>query len=120
MAVHLNVKIRDIVTVVLYEEDSVEAWFSDGARISLSACGSALTRQEGAKSGALCDPPVTVHQFTRYAARECRERLGQLMRFRNYFAERPYVCDLLLQEREVKVHLAERVNLFIFYIIFLM
>ena len=103
MAAHLNVRIRDIVTVVLYEDDSVEAWFTDGARISLSACAATFTRQEGAKSGAVCGPPATVHQFTRYAARECRERLGQLIRFRNYFAERPYVCDLLLQETDVKV-----------------
>ena len=50
MAAVLNGQPGDVTTVLQYEDDSVEARYSDGARISLSACGAALARRESGKS----------------------------------------------------------------------
>lgn len=89
-----------------YEDDSLEAWFADGARILLTACGSAFTRQEDATNGGIVQPPRggTVHQFTAYAVQRWRERVRQLLVFRNYFAERPFLVQSLM-DTELQVRL---------------
>ena len=61
MAAVLNRQPGDVTTVLQYEDDSVEARYSDGARISLSAYGAALARRESGKSTSGAD----VHQLTR-------------------------------------------------------
>ena len=103
MAAHLNVETGDMAQVVQYADDSVEAWFTDGARMTLSACGAAFTRQEEpekTRQEGAPSPPSTMHQFTAYAVRGCRERVRQLVAFRNLFAERPFLCPSLLTEDE--------------------
>lgn len=105
MAAVLNLDTEGWARVALYEDDSLEAWFTDGAKISLTACGTAFTREETrANRDGACGhyqpgaPSTTVHQFTAYAARECRERVRQLLSFRNYFAERPFLPPFLLRQ----------------------
>ena len=73
-----------LAQVMQYEDDSLEAWFADGARILLTACGSAFTRQEDTTNGGLAHPPsgCGVHQFTAYAVQGWRERVRQLVIFR--------------------------------------
>ena len=116
MAAVLNVDMGSLAQVRLYEDDSLEAWFKDGTNISLTACATVFTRQEhlepagrhysGHHHG---EAPSTVHQFTAYAARGCRERVQQLLAFRNCFAERPFLPPSLLskeiQVRIVKLHM---------------
>ena len=104
MAVVLNEQLVDVATVVQYEDDSVEARYSDGARISLSACGAALARRESGKSAS----GAVSHQFTRFAARQCRDRVRELLRFRNYFAERPYVCSILLADQDAGAKVSKK------------
>ena len=98
MAAVLNLDMDCVSRLEQYEDDSVEAWFTDGTSICLTACGSAFTRQEKAKKGP--DPfgrlpshstSSTVHQFTAYASKECRERVCTLLAFRNLFAEQPFL-----------------------------
>lgn len=97
MAALLNVEMDGVAQVMQYEDDSVEAWFTDGARIVLTACAASFTRQDGPeKDGNLPRKASTFHQFTAYAVRECRDRVRQLVAFRNCFAERPFLSSSLL------------------------
>jgi hypothetical protein len=105
MAAVLNVDMSDLAQVKQYEDDSVEAWFKDGARISLTACATAFTRQDHVEPDDRHYPskaPSTAHQFTAYAVRGCRERVRQLLAFRNCFAERPFLPPSLLS-KEIQV-----------------
>lgn len=97
MAALLNVETEGLAQVLQYEDDSLEAWFTDGARILLTACASVFTRQEDKNDG-LVHPPTgaSVHQFTAYAVQGWRERVRQLVTFRNYFAERPFLAQSLI------------------------
>ena len=110
MAAVLNIDTECLARLEQYEDDSVEAWFTDGTKISMAACGGAFTRQAKPKTGP--DPfgrltsgeTSTLHQFTAYAARECRERVRALLAFRNLFAEQPFLpSSLLIKEIEVSV-----------------
>ena len=108
MAAFLNLDMDCVSRLEQYEDDSVEAWFTDGTRIRLTACGSAFTRQEKAKTGpdpfGRLPPPSTtstVHQFTAYASKECRERVCTLLAFRNLFAEQPFLPATLFS-KEIK------------------
>ena len=107
MAAVLNLDMECVSRLEMYEDDSVEAWFTDGTRICLTACGSAFTRQEKAKTGPdpfgrlSSAPTSTTVQFTAFASRESRERVCTLLAFRNRFAERPFLPDTLLG-KEIK------------------
>ncbi|CAI8011429.1 Uncharacterized protein C5orf34 homolog [Geodia barretti] len=87
MAAVLNLDMDCVSRLEQYEDDSVEAWFTDGTSICLTACGSAFTRQE---------------KFTAYASKECRERVCTLLAFRNLFAEQPFLPATLFTN-EIKV-----------------
>ena len=109
MAAVLNLDMGCVARLEQYEDDSVEAWFTDGTKICLTACGNAFTRQEKTKTGPdpfghlPHGPTATVHQFTAYASKECRERVYALLEFRNLFAEQPFLPATLLS-KEIKVN----------------
>lgn len=107
MAALLNVEIEGLAQVMQYEDDSVEAWYTDGARIVLKACAAAFTRQGHAENELLYPSSkagTVVHQFTAYAAQRWRDRVRQLVTFRNYFAERPFLARSLINtELQVRV-----------------
>ena len=120
MAAVLNLDTASWARVALYEDDSLEAWFADGSKISLTACATAFTREETkamrdrSTGHSQHDAPSSVHQFTAYAARGCRERVRQLLSFRNYFAERPFLPPFLFrQDILVRTHVHVYVHMYI-------
>lgn len=118
MAALLNVEMAGLAQVMQYEDDSLEAWFADGARILLTACGSAFTRQEDTTNGGLAHPPsgCSVHQFTAYAVQGWRKRVRQLVIFRNYFAERPFLAQSLIDTELQVGHEETLVGSYFFFI----
>ena len=100
MAAVLNKLSGGLGRIEQYEDDSLDAWFTDGTKISLTPCGSVFTRLEKANRDR--DVPQSVHQFTCYAGREWRDKVRRLLAFRNSFAERPFLpLSLLRQELQV-------------------
>ena len=102
MAAVLNKLSGGLGRIEQYEDDSLDAWFTDGTKISLTPCGSVFTRLE--KTNRDRDVPLqSVHRFTCYAGREWRDKVRQLLAFRNSFAERPFLpLSLLRQELQVE------------------
>ena len=106
MAAHLKVDIQDIAQALVYADDSVEAWLGDGSKILLSSCGSTFTRQERTtKNDVMLQEtettsrlPNTIRQFTAYVMPRYKEKVKQVVTFRNAFAERPFLCHSLLGE----------------------
>lgn len=88
----------ETLQILQYVDDSLEAWFKDGSHMALSACGAAFThrRTEAGACGRLT--PDRVHQYTQFVVSEFREKLAHLLKFRNCFAERPFLCQAVVDD----------------------
>ena len=91
MAADLNPKSPDILQVIQYTDDSLDAWFRDGSRMALSGCGAAFSHW-GRAQGRLGAESERIHQYTQYAISEYRDKVASLVKFRNQFAEQPFIC----------------------------
>ena len=85
----------ELQQAIQYVDDSVEGWFRDRSRVLMAGCGSAFTHW----SSVPCrDSHVggvrweKVHQFTQCTVSQYKRQVATLLKFRNQFAERPFVC----------------------------
>ena len=91
---------------IQYVDDSVEGWFRDGSRVVLSGCGSAFTHwssvpcHHGRVGGMRWEK---VHQFTQFTVSEYKSKVTTLLKFRNKFAERPFVCRATATPESIQV-----------------
>ena len=123
MAVDLNpphphsVASSGVLQILQYRDDSIDAWFKDGSRVALSGCATAFTHWRKVPSfqsqfqhefGKQCGRTVwdKVHQYTQFAVSEYREKIAALVRFRNWFAERPFLCKSVVDTESIKVSTA--------------
>ena len=108
-----NVASSGALQILQYGDDSIDAWFKDGSRVALSGCGTAFThwrkvpsptsqlhREFGSYGRAVWDK---VHQYTQFSVSEYREKIAALVRFRNSFAERPFLCKSVVAAESIKV-----------------
>lgn len=109
MAAVLNLKMDSVARLELYEDDSLEVWFTDATRISMTACGNSFSRDEKAQNQP--DPfghlhakkTFEVHQFTAYTTRDYRDKIRTLLTFRNTFAAQPFLPATLFTQQEILV-----------------
>ncbi|XP_052271990.1 uncharacterized protein C5orf34 homolog [Dreissena polymorpha] len=86
--------------MVLYSNDATEVRYSDGSRLHVLPCGSSFTHHcmqdahpvHGMKS---------VQQRCQYATSQFKDSLLAALDFRNRFAERPFLCQELLEQDHI-------------------
>ena len=78
----------------LFTDDSLEAVFEDGSKLELSSCGSVFLYLKGSSVSG------PVMQQTRFALSKYRAAIDELVKFRNTWAEKAFMCTI---QREVKV-----------------
>lgn len=83
-----------VLQMQLFSDDSSEAVFEDGSKLELSSCGSVFLYSKGVSASA----PIL--QQTRFALSKYRAAIGELIEFRNAWAEKAFICTVL---GEVKV-----------------
>lgn len=97
----------ELLQAVQYWDDSLDVWFKDASRLSLSGCGTAFTYWSPARApkyGRLeRERQQPVHQFTQYAISEYRQKVGVALTFRNRFAPRAYVTRTLTDGQALQV-----------------
>ena len=100
-----------VLQILQYGDDSIDAWFKDGCRVALSGCGTAFTHWRKVPSQFHHEFGnyghtvwEKVHQYTQFAVSEYREKIAALVRFRNWFAERPFLCKSVVDAESIKVY----------------
>ena len=97
-----------MIQILQYWDDSVDAWYRDGSRVALSACGTVFTywrRAHALSGGRPCNGvgQERVHQLTQYVISEYRQKITALVNFRNRFAEQPFVCRAVVNDHLIQV-----------------
>ncbi|KAK3703275.1 hypothetical protein RRG08_059538 [Elysia crispata] len=88
--------------MVLYSNDAVEVRYSDGSALQLSSCGSTMIHHGAASHKRLSGKGSgNIHKRSRFVTSEHRQKVLQAMDFRNRFAERPYLCEELLDRDQI-------------------
>ncbi|XP_018613786.1 uncharacterized protein C5orf34 homolog [Scleropages formosus] len=83
--------------MVLFEDQSVEVSFADGAFLQLSPCGCEFVLERRAPPSAHpLEPGPRVRQRSRFATSAHRELVVQALKFRNRFAMCPYLPEELI------------------------
>lgn len=95
--------------MVLYTNDAVEVRYSDGSRLHVLPCGTAFSfhwPQDGAHPA---NGMEMIQQRCRFVTSTYRDLVLSAVDFRNRFAERPYVCEELM-EKDQAVSLYARID----------
>ncbi|KAM8960869.1 uncharacterized protein C5orf34 homolog [Pelodytes ibericus] len=77
-----------VVSMVLFSDDSAEACYEDGVRIRLSPCGTEFVYE---KSGREAPPLGRRRHRTEFVTSSSRDKVLQLLSFRNTFSSRPFL-----------------------------
>ncbi|MEE6458137.1 hypothetical protein FKM82_000187, partial [Ascaphus truei] len=91
--------------LLLYADDSAEALFGDGARLRLSPCGAEFVYESPPPAGAHpLQGPERRRQRTEFVVSGCRDRVLQLLDFRNTFSCRPFLpSSVIPPERKISL-----------------
>ncbi|GFO08764.1 hypothetical protein PoB_003526900 [Plakobranchus ocellatus] len=89
--------------MVLYNNDTVEIRYSDSSTLQLSSCGSTMIHSATPSQGkcSKMTKSSSTHKRSRFVTSEHRQKVLQAMDFRNRFAQRPYLCEELLEKDQI-------------------
>lgn len=88
-----------VTQVIQYADDILEAWSNDGARFLVSGCGTAFAHWRR-----LHNRWEQSHQYTHFCLSAYKEQVAALIRFRNLYSDRPFLCSLLINTTCNRVH----------------
>ena len=86
-----------VLQMQLFSDDSSEGVFEDGSKLELSSCGSVFLYSKGASVSG----PIL--QQTRFALSAYKAAMDVLIKFRNTWAEKAFVCTVV-GETKVQYH----------------
>ncbi|XP_077987531.1 uncharacterized protein C5orf34 homolog [Glandiceps talaboti] len=92
--------------ILLFSNDAVEVTYTDGSQLQLSPCGAGFVhRKQIQQTNHPLQELHRVQQRTQFVTSEFRTKVIEALEFRNRFAERPFICTELMNERDqVNVH----------------
>ncbi|XP_042681894.1 uncharacterized protein C5orf34 homolog [Centrocercus urophasianus] len=90
--------------MVLYEDDSVEVHYADGARLLLSPCGSEYLYEEALPAAAHpLQPAESTRQRVAFVLSAYREQILRALDFRNTFSSRPYLPSRIISPERKRI-----------------
>ncbi|XP_074852064.1 uncharacterized protein C5orf34 homolog [Carettochelys insculpta] len=94
--------------MILFEDDSVEVHYTDGARLLLSPCGSEfLFEKARPASSHPLQPPERIRQRTQFVISNYREQLLRALDFRNQFCTCLYLPSSIIPPERKNILLSD-------------
>ncbi|KAM4808345.1 uncharacterized protein C5orf34 homolog [Rhinophrynus dorsalis] len=94
-------------SLFLYHDGSVEALYQDGARLRMSPCGSEFVYERPEPSSHSLRKPERRRHRTEFVTSSCRDRVQQVLNFRNTFSCRPFLPSSIIPTENKIVLLTE-------------
>ncbi|KAM4707176.1 uncharacterized protein C5orf34 homolog [Discoglossus pictus] len=94
-------------SLILFADDSAEAHYRDGTRVRLSPCGSEFVYERTEAAAHPLQGPDRKRHRTEYVTSSYRDRVLQLLQFRNTFSSRPFLPSSLVPQEQIISHLTE-------------
>lgn len=91
-------------SVILYDNDEVEAIFENGKAVKLSPCGAnVILPVESAPNFHPVNQPQILLQRTKFVTHQYRSQVQAALDFRNRFGEKVFLCRELLESDSIMV-----------------